>query len=224
MSPKSLKPLRVGAVSSGRTHMVVEIFLDRDRLDFFGQVGDSQIRAATADECKAAVRMALQKFTGFEWHRFIEADIEQPGNWHHHSRDGKPHHFKLSGEFSRFERAQKFNQALKKGEKPGWLRRPFFEDLDESSQEHMKEMGELLYANDWYDPAESSFHHDEDYQPTLIIPYTTELWEALVSIEATVEKARLHIKDLLNPKDSGKKLLAIGIQQLGLKQLAAGKK
>lgn len=223
MSPRPLKPLLVDTIIAGRTRLKAEIFLDRDRLDFFSKVGDREIRGTTAGECKDATRRALADFKGYAWERWIEAGVSGAPNWSHHTRDGKPHHYKLEGTFTRFERAEKFGETRRNKGGPGWLKRPFFEDLDKDAQAQVTEHGELWFADKWWDSTESENGEDPGDGRAVLLPYTVELWEALCSIEDTVEKARAHVRELLNPKDAGAKLLAIGIRQLGLKQLGSGK-
>jgi hypothetical protein len=208
MSPRPLKPLSVGSVTLQGSRMTAEVFLDRDRLDFFAKVGETTVRGETADACKSATRRALETFGGFVWEKLIEASIDDMPQWNHSSKDGKPRHFEMKGTFSRFERAKK---AIITPGRSLYLRRPFLEDLDENDQEEqLKE--ELRFSSEWHDQADNEYIKPEERD--LVIPYTPGLWSALLAIEETVETARLHVKMLLEPKDAGKKLLAIGTNAL----------
>lgn len=214
---RQLKPTQVDVVINGKTGISTSIFLDRNCLDFFSKVGDLEIRAASATECKEKTREALTKFGGFAWQRVIEASVDGQENWHTNKRDGLTRHFKLAGSFCRFERALKF--GLETSVRSKWLKRPFLEDLNEYDREAVDDTGnELLFASEWWDSTTNQRIDGNDVP--MLVPYTPELWDALLAIENTIEKARLHIGTLFDNENGGKRLLDIG---LNFKALLGGK-
>lgn len=206
MSPKKLKPLEVDEVTAAKSRATAKIFFDRDNKDFFAKVGDLEIRHETAEQCKRATIKALGEFNPYVWTRLIDVTIND-GDDHHSGGDrGKHIRANIQLECRRYERTPKFGAK-------GFLGRSFEEDVTESER-HFHDDGSTRARDEYV----------RDGEEDMPLPYSDELWAALVSIQETLEKARAHVKTLLDPKDRGKKLLALGLQQIELKQLASGGK
>lgn len=72
--PRKLKPLKVSMVLHKKSGIAVEIFLDRNYKDFFGEVAGETIRDQTERECCLKVFDACEAQIRFEWKKVIVVD------------------------------------------------------------------------------------------------------------------------------------------------------
>ena len=84
---RALKPQKVGRAGP-INGMSVDIFLDRNKLDFFAKIEEHEVRAATADEAQALANRMLRDFRPTTWRQMMWLRAETPENWCIHTEFG----------------------------------------------------------------------------------------------------------------------------------------
>jgi hypothetical protein len=185
-------PLKVDSEWDSTLRVGAEVMFDRDTKIFFARFMHQRYEAPSVDELKMKLRAAFKRLAPVKWERFIGLHTKEESDTFRDMSDGpriQSHEVGFLVAFSRYESGR-----TTEGKR---IRRPFTEDLPESWQEDVAE-NPLHFAN-------SSESYDTDQE----IPFSEATWSALLAIEDAMEKAHAKLVELFDPKDGGRKLLAL---------------
>lgn len=187
--PRTLKPQKVGEVRHDKTRMVVDIMLDRNKLDFFAKVGTEEIREDTAPKCKEAVLEKMASMVQYKWEPMIivRHDNHRPDpkeRWRSHSDDARYTRAQVEFKFRRLERSPSPSGK-------GFVERKHILDVNASDEYEMKRREEEQDVQN-FAMWEMEFE---------IVPYTEETWNGLMRLHASIERANDQLTVLLGAKD-----------------------
>lgn len=185
-------PLKVDSEWDSTLRVGADLMFDRDTKTFFSRFMHERFEAPSVDELKKKLRSAFKRLAPVKWERVIGLHTDEERDTFRRMSDGpriQSHEVGFLVAFSRYESGR-----TTEGKR---IRRPFTEDLPESWQEDVVE-NPLEYAN-------SSESYDSDSE----IPFSEATWAALLAIEEAMEKAHAKLEELFDPKDGGRKLLAL---------------
>lgn len=202
--PRQLKPQLIDTVRDPKTNDRVEIYFDRNSLDFFAKVGDETVRDPTADGVKGKARASLSTLRKFEWSPFIYAQTEHEHQtlWGRGRTIHNTGHVKLI--FWRVEVAKKPDGRF--------VERPY---LDENGLHDndvaLGEKGAKTIAESNRRRRESGEDIEHHYEPavgdgTVKLAYDEAVWIALCAIKDRIDAAAKQLDDLLESKDFEKRL------------------
>lgn len=186
---RALKPLKVDTVYDTERRARVDVFLDRNDKTFFAEVQLEKVKAPTAEAVIKLVREKLKEWQPPEWKAVIQLEVSSP---HHFGHGGRiePQAAGLSFSFERKEIAQAMNG--------NWIERPFTADVTNKWEIERR-------AEDPLHEVQSCRDDELEQQ----IPYSEAAWATLTGLVAATIKAREKLEELFDPKDGGKKLLAM---------------
>jgi hypothetical protein len=187
------KPKRVAEVRHTDSGLVVPIFMDQDKLDFFADLpGGSGLRDKDGEALKAAVYSWLDKNAKLEWAPIIEVS--------HHNIWGGNGKYNVGFDMRRFYYAKKLEGG-------GFVQRRWDAEQDNS----------FTYV-DYFNPS-YHFKQDEFILPyrsrtsdreTIYLDYTDEIFEALHKIRETVKELKIRLSELIGSPEGQEHLMLLG--------------
>lgn len=197
--PRKLKPQKVDTVQ-GRHGISVDVMLDRNQLDFFARLDREEVRAPSAEECKARALTMIANWRAPEWKGVIRVWV-QGGNTRcggYPERRGRyPERRGRLDErmglcFERFERA--------KSPSGGDIWRPHVREVEER-QNDLRELGVEgvhPYTRRRETGDDVSDHLGSLDDGEVEVPYSDELWDALKMAQEPIARLRLQLGRLIN--------------------------
>lgn len=204
---RALKPQKVADVRSASGRLRLDVYLDRNSLDFFAEAGGKTVRGATIDECKKLARQLATDMETFSWEPFIEIELKDDSRTIH-MRNGRYDTTVRAGlelSFRRFER------ALSPGETDKYVTRQHTADFLASSPSAsaVKEREQNRRTDNFW-----------AYEEHRYIPYSEEVWQGLLRIQQVLDALRARVDEMM--KDDDVIGLLTGIGRNGMPLLPAG--
>jgi hypothetical protein len=200
---RKLKPLEIETFTHHKLGVTVKLYLDREDKDFFANVGDEKLRAASHHDLRTAVNAAIERMSDLKWYKIIVIRLPATNDWN----SGERNFAKCSFKHERFEVADRNPDGH------GRVRR-----VHRSFRENDEKPERRFESDNVDDPlfGVSDFHWGEREQGekaernVFEIPYDEGVWNALEILAKRLNKAAEDLRLLIGSPDSFDTLKAIG--------------
>ncbi len=191
---RQLKPYKVDEIRSPNGYTKAPVMFDRNSKRFFVEAvpgdRDSRVWSDTLDDVKRQGTEALGNAQRYEWTPLIIVGVSQ----HWKSGPGS-HDASLVLTFRRLERSP---HPVRDG---SFVERPHALDTTDSAEERAQH-GDIGSCSDT-----GKIGPAIDDDDSAMLPYSQEVWDGLVAIQATINDAHAKLKQLLKRKDAGRVLM-----------------
>jgi hypothetical protein len=199
---RKLKPQKVDSVSAGQAQ--VDVYLDRNKLDFFAKLGLEEVRAPSAEECRLLARDLAQRWRPEEWEPFILVERRVKDDAMYHMALGVSESFGVTLVYRRLERARRLDGVVLERTHELDYQEKLAGMGNERDRKFMREQREKLR-----DCRQSYGRNNE-----VALPYSDETWAALGRIGDSIEHAARQLGEMLAAPDADKRLQSVGSGRL----------
>lgn len=181
--PRPLKPHKVDEVRSPNGLITMPVYFDRDKKDFFVAVGegrDEEVRADSVSEVKQLARDAMAKMIPYKWEGIVIVEVGQ--TWKEENRSSKQGAQVGFG----FDRRERSPHPTRPGH---FVYRKHTIDFERVN-------GDSEFARKKRERNEETDHYWVS-QGDVVLPYSEELWNGLLAMQAALDEAGAKLKALI---------------------------